>query len=36
MDVYSHIIESMQADAVMLLNEVLPEDVSRKNNANYF
>ena len=38
MDVYSHIIEGMQEDAMALLNEVLPagvnNGVSQKNNAN--
>jgi len=37
MDVYSHIIEGMQSDAMALLDEVLPagiNGVSRKNNAN--
>lgn len=34
MDVYSHIIEGMQSDAMMLLDEVLPAGVNRKNNAN--
>ena len=34
MDVYSHIIEGMQSDAMALLDEVLPAGVSRKNNAN--
>ena len=37
MDVYSHIIERMQSDAMALLNEVLPEGkngVFQKNNAN--
>ncbi len=37
MDVYSHIIEGMQSDAMALLGEVLPEGkngMSRKNNAN--
>ena len=36
MDVYSHIIEGMQSDAMVLLDEVLPEGkngVSQKNNA---
>jgi len=36
MDVYSHIIEGMQQDAVMLLDGVLPKaknGVSAKNNA---
>ena len=35
MDVYSHIIEGMQSDAMALLDEVLPAGVSRKNNANF-
>ena len=37
MDVYSHIIEGMQSDAMALLVEVLPpgkNGVSGKNNAN--
>jgi len=37
MDVYSHIIEGMQEDAMALLDEVLPpgkNGVSQKNNAN--
>ena len=34
MDVYSHIIEGMQSDAMALLDEVLPEGVSNTNNAN--
>ena len=34
MDVYSHIIEGMQQDAMALLDEVMPDGVSRKNNAN--
>jgi len=37
MDVYSHIIEGMQEDAMMLLDEVLPagkNGVSLKNNAD--
>jgi len=34
MDVYSHIIEGMQSDAMALLDEVLPAGVSQKNNAN--
>ncbi len=36
MDVYSHIIEGMQEDAMALLDEVLPpgkNEVSQKNNA---
>ncbi|MFC2072902.1 tyrosine-type recombinase/integrase [Chloroflexota bacterium] len=33
MDVYSHIIEGMQEDAMALLDEVLPAGVSQKNNA---
>ncbi len=28
MDTYSHIIEGMQEDAMVLLNEVLPEGMS--------
>ncbi|HUU62953.1 MAG TPA: hypothetical protein VMX96_03420 [Dehalococcoidia bacterium] len=37
MDVYSHIIDGMQSDAMALLDEVLPagvNGVSQKNNAN--
>ena len=36
MDVYSHIIEGMQSDAMALLDGVLPSGVNgaRKNNAN--
>jgi integrase len=34
MDVYSHIIEGMQEDAMALLDEVLPPGVSQNNNAN--
>jgi hypothetical protein len=37
MDVYSHIIEGMQEDAMALLDEVLPAGENRafqKNNAN--
>ena len=36
MDVYSHIIEGMQSDAMALLNDVLPSGKSsfQKNNAN--
>lgn len=30
MDVYSHIIDDMQSDAMALLNEVLPEGVNNK------
>ena len=33
MDVYSHIIEGMQSDAMALLDEVLPAGVSQKNNG---
>ncbi len=33
MDVYSHIIEGMQKDAMSLLDEVLPAGVFQKNNA---
>jgi hypothetical protein len=32
MDVYSHIIEGLQQDAMALLDEVLPAGVSRKQN----
>jgi hypothetical protein len=38
MDVYIHIIEGMQEDAMALLDEVLPAGkigVSQKINANY-
>lgn len=37
MDVYSHIIEGMQSDAVALLDEVLPAGVngSGKDNVNF-
>lgn len=34
MDVYSHIIEDMQSDAMALLDEVLPAGVPQKINAN--
>ncbi|MFC2062536.1 tyrosine-type recombinase/integrase [Chloroflexota bacterium] len=34
LDVYSHIIEGMQSDAMALLDEVLPAGVSQNNNAN--
>jgi len=34
MDVYSHIIDGMQEDAMALLDEVLPAGVSQNNNAN--
>jgi len=34
MDVYSHIIEGMQEDAMALLDEVLPSGVSQNSNAN--
>jgi len=34
MDIYSHIIEGMQSDAMALLYEVLPVGVSRRINAN--
>ena len=37
MDVYSHIIEGMQSDAMALLDEVLPAGINgirNKNNAN--
>ena len=33
LDVYSHIIEGMQSDAMALLDEVLPAGVSQENNA---
>ena len=35
MDVYSHIIEGMQSDAMALLDGVLPPSVSQNINANY-
>jgi hypothetical protein len=38
MDVYSHIIEGMQQDAMALLDEVLPagiNGISNKFNANF-
>jgi integrase len=34
MDVYSHIIDGMQQDAMALLDEVLPDGVSQRYNAN--
>ena len=34
MDIYSHIIDGMQEDAMALLDEVLPAGVSQNNNAN--
>jgi len=34
MDVYSHIIDGMQEEAMALLDGVLPEGASRQNNAN--
>jgi len=34
MDVYSHIIEVMQQDAMALLDKVMPDGMSRNNNAN--
>ena len=34
LDVYSHIIEGMQSDAMALLDEVLLAGVSQNNNAN--
>ena len=34
LNVYSHIIEGMQSDAMALLDEVLPAGVSQNNNAN--
>jgi hypothetical protein len=33
MNIYSHIIEGMQEDAMALLDEVLPPEVPQKNNA---
>ncbi|MFC2063422.1 tyrosine-type recombinase/integrase [Chloroflexota bacterium] len=35
MDVYSHIIEGMQSDAMALLDEVMPAGVSQIFNANF-
>ncbi|OGO04852.1 MAG: hypothetical protein A2Y91_05415 [Chloroflexi bacterium RBG_13_54_8] len=35
MDVYSHIIDGMQSDAMALLDEVYPAGVSQKINANF-
>jgi integrase len=34
MDVYSHIIEGMQSEAMALLDEVLPAGINGKNNDN--
>ena len=34
MDTYAHIISGMQEDAMKLLDEVMPEGVSRENNGN--
>lgn len=34
MDVYSHIIDGMQQDAMALLDEVMPAGVARTSNAN--
>jgi hypothetical protein len=34
LDVYSHMIEGMQSDAMALLGEVLPRGVNGKNNDN--
>ena len=34
MDTYSHIIEGMQADAMALLDEVLPEGVVKNSVAS--
>jgi len=34
MDVYSHIIEGMQSDAMALLDEVLPAGVNKNSVAN--
>ena len=34
MDVYSHIIDGMQQDAMALLDEVMPAGVSGRSNAN--
>jgi hypothetical protein len=34
MDVYSHIIERMQSEAMALLDEVLPAGINGKNNDN--
>jgi len=35
MDVHSHIIDDVQQGTTALLDEVLPEDVSKKINANF-
>ena len=34
MDVYSHIIDGMQEEAMALMDEVLPEGAFPQNNAN--
>jgi integrase len=34
MDIYSHIIDGMQSDAVKLLDDVLPAGISQSNNYN--
>ena len=34
MDVYSHIIDGMQEEAMALLDEVLPSGISKRINAN--
>ena len=34
MDIYSHIIQGMQSEAMALLDEVLPSGVNGKNNDN--
>ena len=34
LDVYSHIIEGMQEEAMNLLDEVLPAGVSKTNSTN--
>jgi integrase len=34
MDTYSHIIDGMQSDAMKLLDDVLPEGISKSNHYN--
>ena len=34
MDIYSHIIDGMQSDAVKLLDDLLPKGISQSNNYN--
>ncbi len=36
MDIYSHIIEGMQSDAMALLDEVLPPGVPQRNDAKIY